>query len=85
MQVKELREELKTRGLSTTGNKPELVARLEAALGSGSTANGDFYASPDSDGEKYEPNPITWSVLFPSAGVCVVSPVPSLACAGLRQ
>ncbi len=32
LKVAELREELKSRGLDTKGNKPQLVKRLETAL-----------------------------------------------------
>ncbi len=32
LKVTELREELKSRGLDTKGNKPQLVKRLEKAL-----------------------------------------------------
>ena len=37
MKVAELRAELEDRGLDTSGKKAELVARLEAALGGGTS------------------------------------------------
>ncbi len=40
MKVSELKEELKTRGLETKGNKPQLLKRLEKALKSEEGASG---------------------------------------------
>lgn len=54
MKVVDLRKELKTRGLSTAGDKTELIARLQAAMSQASDSNdehGDINLDSDIDSD----------------------------------
>ena len=46
LKVPELKEQLKERGLDTTGKKDELVARLESALGDEAAGGTESAAAP---------------------------------------